>query len=171
LMILPIRKYGDKILRKKAKKIEVIDKDILSMIDDMIETMHNADGVGLAANQIGLAIQLAVIDPLIEEEDHEPSVFINPKIISRDGEEIIMEEGCLSLPEIREEIKRPEKITVRAMDKYGNDFEEEYDDLVARVLQHEIDHLNGILFIDHLSTIKRQLLRKDLREIAKGEKV
>lgn len=137
-----IRKIGDEILRKKAKKVDKIDSHILTILNDMAETMYQRDGVGLAANQVGILRRLVVIDVgegLIE--------LINPEIVYEEGEQI-GPEGCLSIPDVTGEVKRPKKVRIKYIDRFGKENELEGEDLLARAICHEIDHLNGILFID-----------------------
>ena len=161
-----IRKYPDAVLRKKTAPVETVDDDISRLIDDMVETMHAAPGVGLAANQVGVPLQLAVI----ELGDHEGAgphrslvVLINPEMVSMEGS-VVAEEGCLSVPDFTEKVKRAAKVRVRAQDRQGKPFELEAEGLMAKALQHEIDHLNGILFIDRLSPIKKSIFRRRLKK-------
>jgi len=157
---LPIYLYGNDILKKKAKKVtEVADADI-KLIKDMFETMHESNGIGLAANQVGELKQILVVDISDMEagEGTKPMAVINPQIVDEEGE-WEMEEGCLSIPDVREKVWRAEKIRLKYNDINMNDCEVEADGMLARVLLHEIDHLNGVLFIDHLTSTKRTLLR------------
>lgn len=166
--ILPVIKYGDPLLRKKVHTVKDI-KGLKILIENMFETMYNEKGIGLAANQVGKSINLFITDTTgMEDETNsfEPMIFINSSIISSDGE-FIMEEGCLSIPEIRAKIKRPEKITLKFQDEDGNWNENVYTGIMSRVIQHEIDHLNGKYFIDYLPAGKRLLLQKRLLEISK----
>ncbi|HLP16019.1 MAG TPA: peptide deformylase [Bacteroidota bacterium] len=168
--LLPIYLYGSDVLKQKAARMsEVTDEDI-RLIQDMLETMHEANGIGLAATQVGILKQLLVIDLSDSDESGEmkPMAIINPEIIAEEGR-IEIEEGCLSIPDIREPVKRPEKITVRFHDTSMTLQELTAEGMLARVIQHEMDHLNGILFIDHLSTAKRTFLKNKLRKISKGE--
>lgn len=168
---LPVYLYGNDILKKKAKKVtEITDADI-KLIQDMFDTMHHANGIGLAANQIGELRQILVVDVSEMEagKGTKPMVVINPEIIAESDEESEYEEGCLSIPDIREKVWRPEKITLKYNDVNMNELEMEADSVLARVLQHEIDHLNGVLFIDYLSATKRTLIRGKLSKISKGE--
>lgn len=148
---------------------EVTDDDI-TLIQDMLETMHEANGVGLAATQVGVLKQLLVLDVSASDDDAapDPMAIINPEIVDQDGE-VEMEEGCLSIPDIREVVVRPEKITLRYQDASMKPRELKADGLLARVIQHEMDHLNGVLFVDHLSAAKRTFLRNRLRKISKGD--
>jgi peptide deformylase len=167
---LPIYLYGNEILKKKTKFIpDVTDADI-KLIHDMFETMHEANGIGLAANQVGAGKQILVVDISDMEagKGTKPLVVINPEVIDEEGD-WEFEEGCLSIPEVREKVWRAEKITLRFNDVNMKEKKIEADGLMARVLLHEIDHLNGILFTDHLSATKRTLLRSKLTKISKGD--
>jgi peptide deformylase len=166
MAVREIKKYPDPVLRKKTASVGAIDDNLCRLIDDMVETMHAAPGVGLAANQVGVPLQVAVIDIGIHEEEgkkHPLVVFINPEIVSQDGS-IVAEEGCLSVPDFTEKVKRAARVKVRAKDRAGKTFELEADGLMAKALQHEIDHLNGILFIDRLSPIKKSIFRRKLKK-------
>jgi peptide deformylase len=168
---LPVYLYGSDVLKKKAKKVtEVTDADI-KLIHDMFDTMHHANGIGLAANQVGELKQILVIDVSEMEAGKgiQPMVVINPEIIAESEEDTEYEEGCLSIPDIREKVWRPEKISLRYNDINMKEIETEAGGILSRVLQHEIDHLNGILFTDYLTATKRALLRSKLTKISKGE--
>ena len=173
-MIYPITVYGHSVLRKETKDIEKDYPDLCQLIDDMFKTMHNAEGVGLAAPQIGLPIRVFVID-LSVLADKEPKyegfkkTFINPEIIEKSKETVSQEEGCLSIPGVNESVSRPVKIKVRYLDDKLEVREEEFNDYVARVVQHEYDHLEGKLFIDHISPIRRQMNRGKLNGMLKGK--
>ncbi len=173
-MKYPVTVYGDTLLRKKAKEIKQDDPQLKEIIENMWETMYYADGVGLAAPQVGKSIRLFVIDAS-SGADEEPElenfkkVFINPTIIETTGEEWIMNEGCLSLPEIREDVSRPDEVTIHYFDEDFNEHEETYKGFAGRVIQHEYDHLEGFLFIDHLSPLRKRLLKGKLQNIAKGK--
>jgi peptide deformylase len=165
-VIRPILCYPDKRLREPGKDVEVFDEELRALIDDMAETMYAAPGVGLAAPQIGVSKRLFIID--VATEDDEPSdlrVFINPEIVATEGETTFAE-GCLSFPGAREEVDRSERVTVRALDKDGKPFELEADGLLAIAIQHENDHLNGKLMIDHLSVLRRRLLHRTMTKRA-----
>jgi len=162
---MKIIRYGNPILRLKAKLIEEIDDNIKQLAQDMIVTMRESEGIGLAAPQVAQSLALFVIDLSLIEEHGKPMAVINPQITNIEGESLF-DEGCLCIPEVREEVKRPEKIHVNYMDIDGNYHDEELDGLKARVFQHEIDHLNGMLFVDRLGTMKRKLLHKQLKKIA-----
>ena len=167
---LRVIKYGNPILRMKAKKIENIDNDIKQLANDMIEIMRETEGIGLAAPQVAQSLSLLVVDKSLLEENGEPTAYINPDILETEGESTL-EEGCLSIPGIRENVKRPEIISLRYQNISGEMFEKRIDELLARVLQHEIDHLNGILFVDRISSLKRMMLNKKLKEIAAEERI
>ena len=166
MAVWPIRKYGDPILRKKATKVEAFDASLQQIAADMIETMQAAKGIGLAANQIGLSQSLCVVDVGLVTEGAPPQAFVNPVIVKEMGKETAYEEGCLSIPDINEDVMRKERVLVRYQDLTGVPQEQECDGTLARVLLHEVDHLNGIFFVDHLSTLKRKLLSKKLKAIA-----
>jgi len=180
-MILPIIAYGDPVLRKVGKDIDEKYPHLAELIENMKETMKNAQGVGLAAPQIGKAIRLFILDtsPFGADEDLEEDerdflsnfkkVFINAKIISEEGEEWVFNEGCLSIPDIREDVFRKEKITIEYVDEHFEKHTETIDGLAARVIQHEYDHIEGILFTDKISSLKKRLIKKKLENISKGK--
>lgn len=162
-MTRPILTYGHPILRRASQPVAHPNGDLDRLIDDMIETMYAAPGVGLAANQVGSPHRVFVANPA---EDHDPSrllVVINPEMIESEGE-VIAEEGCLSIPELREEVRRARRVLVRGLDRTGRPIEVEGQDLLARIFQHELDHLNGILFVDRLSPAKRDILLRKLKK-------
>jgi len=163
MALLPIRIYGDPILRTKSAPVEKIDAALLSFALDMLETMRDAEGIGLAAVQVGRPIRMLVADVGARAPKGTPRIFINPTIVEAVGESIY-DEGCLSVPGLNAEISRPEKIFLRFADGKGKDREEEFDGLLARVLQHEIDHLNGVLFVDYLSPLRRAVVSRKLKE-------
>jgi peptide deformylase len=171
-MIYPIIMYGDPVLRQKAGEIKK-GTDVKQLIDDMFETMHNANGIGLAAPQIGKSIRLFVVDGTIM--DDEPAmvdfkkVFINPIMLEENGMPWEYEEGCLSIPNIREKISRLEKLRIRYYDQDWNLIEEQYDGLKARVIQHEYDHIEGKMFVDYLTPLRKRLLKGKLADISKGK--
>ena len=170
-MIYPIVAYGHPVLKKRAKNIEKGEIDVLQLAEDMFETMHAASGIGLAAPQIGKSIRMFVVDgsPMEEEDLMDfKKVFINPEIIEEEGEEWAFEEGCLSIPTIREDVNRNEKLRIRYFDENWEEKEEGFDGLKARIIQHEYDHIEGILFTDHLSAFKKRLLKGKLSNISKG---
>lgn len=180
-MVLPIVAYGDPVLRKKAKSIEKDFPKLEELIENMKETMYQAYGVGLAAPQVGIPIRLFVIDasPFAEDEDLDPEekealkklkkVFINAKVISEEGEEWAFNEGCLSIPDIREDVFRKSNITLEYLDEHFQKQTETFSGLSARVIQHEYDHIEGILFTDKLSSLKKRIIKGKLNNIAKGK--
>ncbi len=172
--ILPIVTYNDPVLRKETKEIIQFDDSTHQLIQDMVETMYNSDGVGLAAPQIGKSLRLFVMDgdPVLNEEDEKPGlmVFINPEIVETKGDDIFMDEGCLSIPGIREKVDRPETIVIKYKNKGFLDEEKEYSGWLARIIQHEYDHLHGRLFIDYLSPFRKRMIKGDLAEIDSGKK-
>jgi len=151
-----IRYIGDPVLRRETEAVTVFDKSLNQFLENMIETMHEKDGIGLAAPQIGHSKKVLVVDISPMDEDESPRAFINPEIIDSWGESVL-EEGCLSIPEVREEVVRPEGIEVQYQNPKGEKRVEKYEGWMARVLQHEIDHINGVLFIDLISPIKTKL--------------
>jgi peptide deformylase len=170
MAIREIRKFPDPVLRQKTGRVEKIDRSLEKLIEDMVETMHAAPGVGLAANQVGVALQLAVIDLTTREEREKGTqrpilVIINPEILSAEGS-IAEEEGCLSIPEYAETVKRAARVKVRAQDRTGKGFELEAEGLLAKALQHEIDHLNGLLFVDRLSPLKKSIFKRKYKKLA-----
>lgn len=172
-MILPIFLYGQPVLRKVANKIDNTYPNIDVLINNMYETMYNANGIGLAAPQIGLDIRLFVIDlePLAEDDDKYKGfkkVFINPSIIEYSGEMETIDEGCLSLPGINESVPRPATIKIKYLDQDFTEHEEIYSDFFARCIQHEYDHIEGKLFIDKISGIRKQLIKSKLNNLIKG---
>ncbi|MCC8145808.1 MAG: peptide deformylase [Bacteroidales bacterium] len=172
-MILPIYLYGHPVLRKVTKDISSDYPDLKILLDNMFETMYNADGVGLAAPQIGLEDRILVVD-LSPYEEYDPScagfkkAFINAHIIERGEEEEIMEEGCLSIPHIHEKVPRSNRIRIQYLDENLQPHDEVYEGYKARVIQHEYDHLEGIMFVDHISGIRKQLIRAKLNKIMSG---
>lgn len=181
-MILPIVAYGDPVLKKKAEEIDKDYPELEALIENMFETMYAASGVGLAAPQVGKSIRLFVIDgsPFAEtEEDEEEDplaegmegfkkVFINPKILEESGEEWAFNEGCLSIPKIREDVYRQPKIRIHYFDENWKEHEEVFEGYKARIIQHEYDHIEGVLFTDKISAIRRKLISKKLTNISKG---
>jgi peptide deformylase len=161
MAVLPILKYPDARLKTKAEPVETIDDEIKQLVEDMAETMYDAEGVGLAANQVGVLKRIFVIDIASEDEPSNLTVFINPEILETTGA-LTWEEGCLSFPGITEEIKRAEHVRVRALGVDGKPFELEADGLLAVAIQHENDHLDGVVMLDKLSAIKRRMLGRKL---------
>jgi len=187
LAILPIYTYGQPVLQKRAKPVKKVDDELKKFVEDMFETMHHASGIGLAANQVGSLDRVIVVDisdvddkphegvgEAAEEKDISPKdevkklVLLNPEVVSSERS-WKMEEGCLSIPEIRDEVERAETVRVKYKDLDLNDQEIEASGLLGRVLLHEIDHLNGVLFVDRLGVVKRKLLRGRLNKIQRGE--
>ena len=182
-MVLPIYAYGQSVLRERAAEVEADSPELQALIDDMVETMHAASGVGLAAPQVGRSLRLFVADlsPYADElaEAHggevpvwarAPLVFINPELALDEGSgEVEMEEGCLSIPDLREAVWRPDGLVVRYLDRHFQPQELPAVGQLARVIQHEADHLDGVLYLDHLSPLRRRLLSRRLKAIARGE--
>lgn len=167
MAILPIRKYGDDVLRFPARPVETNDDALQKLIDDMIDTMYAAPGVGLAANQVGVSMRLMVIDLSVGKRPGECHVFINPEIVESSGE-ITEEEGCLSIPDFVEVVTRPEKVRLRYLDRNWQEREMTGEGLMARAMCHEIDHLNGTLFVDHLRGFKKDRILKKITKLAKS---
>lgn len=172
-MIYPIVAYGDSVLRRQTEEISLDYPGLKQLVDDMFETMEHAHGVGLAAPQIGLSIKLIVVDATpFADEDPKAADFkkalINPEIYAEEGEEWDFNEGCLSFPGLHEDVRRPSVVHIRYMDIDGVMHDEVHDGFVARVLQHECDHLNGRTFVDHLSNMRKVMLRRKLDCIARG---
>lgn len=180
-MILPIVAYGDPVLKKKALEIDKDYPKLKALIANMYETMYGASGVGLAAPQVGLAIRMFLVDtsPFAQDEDFTAEeqeqlknfkkTFINPIILEEEGDEWAFNEGCLSIPDVREDVFRQQKIKIQYQDEDFKTYNEEYDGLIARVIQHEYDHVEGILFTDKLSSFKKRLLKGKLQNISKGK--
>ena len=174
MAILPIVEVPDPRLRQISKPVEQVDDDLRRLVDDMFDTMYAAPGIGLAAIQVGVPKRVLVIDLQEQEgEDGEPirdpRVFINPEILETSDHEVPYNEGCLSVPEMYAEVDRPDRIRARWLDRDGTQKEEEITGLLAVCLQHEMDHLNGILFIDHLSRLKREMLLKKLAKLRREQ--
>jgi peptide deformylase len=173
-MILPIVAYGSPILKKKGEEIAPDYPQLKELIANMYETMYNAHGVGLAAPQIGLGIRLFIVDSGTindEEPDQKPmkKVFINPVITEETGDEWLFNEGCLSIPDVREDVERKSKIKIEYFDENFKKYIEEYEGIPARIIQHEYDHVEGVLFTDHLSGMRRTMIKKRLDKITKGQ--
>lgn len=177
-MVLPIYVYGTEALRQETEPVTEDTEALQELIDDMIDTMYAASGIGLAAPQVGRSECLFVVDasPMADEaaEDGEPlppqpMVFINPEIVWESEAECDLEEGCLSIPDVREVVTRPERIKIRYLDRDFEEQELEVGSVLARVLQHEYDHLGGVLFIDHLSAFRKRLLKRALKRMARGD--
>ena len=164
LIILP-----DPLLRQASKPIERIDIETQRLADDMLETMYDAPGIGLAAVQIGVARRMLVIDVSREGEEKQPLVFINPEIVTSSDDRSVYEEGCLSIPDYYAEVERPARVTVKHLDRDGKEQLTEAEGLLATCVQHEIDHLNGVLFIDYISRLKREMVIKKFTKAAKAK--
>jgi peptide deformylase len=163
---LPILIYPSPVIRKKSLKVTSINGELQRLIDDMMETMYAAPGVGLAAPQVGALKQVIVVNPHDERKLTKPMALINPELVAADGH-IVEEEGCLCIPDLREGVPRFKRVVVKAYDRNEKEVVLEASDLLARILQHEIDHLNGVLFIDRLSPAKRQLVKRRLKKAGK----
>jgi len=166
-MIYPIVKFGNPVLEKPAELVTVFDGHLKKLVEDMFESMYEAHGIGLAAPQIGVSKRVAVIDITFKEDADAKLVLVNPEIIHSEGKHT-QPEGCLSIPEFREPVSRARKVTVRAQDLNGQWFEKSGEDLLARALLHETDHLNGKLYISHLSALKRDLMKRKIRKLVKA---
>ncbi len=166
-MIYPIVKFGNPVLEKPAEPITIFDSHLKKLVDDMFESMYAAHGVGLAAPQIGISKRLAVIDVTFKEDPGAKLVIANPEIIRTEGRHS-QNEGCLSIPEFREPVSRARKVTIRAQDVDGKWFEKTGEDLLARAFLHETDHLNGKLYISHISALKRDLMKRKIRKLMKA---
>ena len=173
-MVLPIIAFGSQVLRKKCYEIDSSYKELSTLIENMWETMHNASGVGLAAPQIGLSIRLFIVDthPFFEDETDQcnpiKEVFINPFIIEETGEILDFNEGCLSIPNLREDVSRKSIIKIQYFDSNFNKQEKIFDGISARVIQHEYDHIEGILFVDRISVLRKRMIKRKLLDISKG---
>jgi peptide deformylase len=166
-MIYPIVKLGDPVLEAVAKPVTEFDDKLKKLVEDMFESMYEAHGVGLAAPQIGISLRLAVIDITFKEDPKAKLVLANPEIINAEGRHV-SSEGCLSIPEFRENVTRPKKVTVRAQDVNGKWFEKTGEELLARAFLHETDHLNGKLYISHISALKRDLMKRKIKKLQKA---
>ncbi len=165
MALLPIVKFGHPVLRMPTKAVESIDDNLRTLVEDMIETMDAAEGIGLAAPQVDQPLALLVVNNGLIDEGEEARAYINPVIYEEEGSTTV-EEGCLSIPDIREDVTRPETIRLKYQDLSGVEHDESCSGMLARVLQHEVDHLNGVLFVDRISPVKRQLLAKRLKKLA-----
>ncbi|MFC3751110.1 peptide deformylase [Aquamicrobium ahrensii] len=164
LIILP-----DPLLRQVSRPVERVDESLRKLADDMLETMYDAPGIGLAAIQVGLPLRLLVIDLAKEDDEPAPHVFVNPEILHSSDERSVYEEGCLSIPEYYAEVERPASVRVKYVDRDGEAREMAAEGLMATCLQHEIDHLNGVLFIDHISKLKRDIVMRKFRKLARDK--
>lgn len=170
MAILPIRIYPDPVLRKKCRRVETFDDDLRKLAANMVETMHAAPGVGLAAPQVGVDLRLAVVDVSVGEDPAALRVLVNPEITRREGLETDTE-GCLSLPGITDKVDRPLLITLKAQGLTGEPFELQAEDYLARAICHEVDHLEGVLFTDHLRGLRRERARRQLKKLAAEQEV
>lgn len=164
---MPLVLLPDPVLRQKSAPVERVDADLGRLVDDMLETMYDAPGIGLAAIQVGVPRRLLVLDVSKDEDGRNPHIFINPEIVSASDERATYEEGCLSIPDYYAEVERPATVKVRHLDREGKEQMTEAEGLLATCLQHEIDHLNGVLFIDHISKLKRDMVVKKFAKLAK----
>jgi peptide deformylase len=167
-MIRPLVILPDPVLRQISRPVERVDDALRRFADDMLETMYDAPGIGLAAIQVGEPLRMLVIDLAKEDEPKAPHLFINPEIVARGDGASVYEEGCLSIPDYYAEVERPDTVTVTYLDRDGREQTVEADGLMATCLQHEIDHLNGVLFIDHISKLKRDMVVRKFRKLSKG---
>jgi peptide deformylase len=166
-MIYSIVKFGDPVLEKQAEPVTSFDDELKKLVEDMFESMYAAHGVGLAAPQIGISKRLAVIDVTFKEDPEAKLVLANPEIVHTEGRHT-QNEGCLSIPDFRESVTRPKKVTIRAQDVNGKIYEKTGEELLARAFLHETDHLNGKLYISHLSALKRDLIKRKIRKLMKA---
>jgi peptide deformylase len=166
-MIYPIVKFGDPVLEKPSAEVTGFDEELERLVEDMFESMYAARGVGLAAPQIGISKRIAVVDVTFKEDPGARLVLINPVILHKEGRQR-SSEGCLSIPEFREEVTRAKTVTIRAQDLKGKHFEHTGEDLLARAFQHETDHLNGKLYISHISAVKRDLIKRKIKKLVKA---
>ncbi len=165
MAVRPIVIYGDPVLRENAKPVEEIDQEVKDLVADMIATLQDANGLGLAAPQVGVSKRIFITDLSSLELTESMRVFINPEIVESSGE-VILEEGCLSFPGLYQKVSRPEQVKIKALDVEGHEFELEVSGMLARAILHEFDHLEGVLFIDHLSSLSRALIKGKLRKLA-----
>lgn len=168
MSVLPIRIFPDDVLRQRCPPVESFDDDLRRLVDDMVETMHAAPGVGLAAPQVGVLQRVMVVDLSVGEDAEQIHVFVNPEIVEEAGS-VIDFEGCLSIPGLNEKVRRPERVRVRARGVDGKELEIEAEDWLARAICHETDHLNGILFVDHLRGLRREKARRQLKKLAEEQ--
>ena len=168
-MIRPILKYGDSLLHDRARSVDRITPDVERLIDDMIETMYAAPGIGLAAPQVGDRLRVCVVDISVGRDPHGLLVMINPEVIERDGIQL-EEEGCLSVPGFNATVVRPARIVIKAQDRNGDVFQCEGTELLARAFQHELDHLDGLLFVEHLRGVKRDMIVRKIRKLTRSGK-
>ncbi|MEM1202892.1 MAG: peptide deformylase [Acidobacteriota bacterium] len=166
MALLPIRIFPDPVLRVECPPVETFDDDLRRLVDDMVETMYDAPGVGLAAPQVGVEKRLALVDVSVGREEGKLLVLVNPRIVHQEGSEVDFE-GCLSIPRLSEKVKRPQAVKITAQNLDGEPFELETEGFEARAICHELDHLDGVLFIDHLRGLRRDKVRRQLRRMAK----
>jgi peptide deformylase len=164
MAIRKIELYGSPVLREKARPIEKITPEVLALLDDMVDSMRYAQGAGIAANQVGVPLRALVIDLGAHGDKENLAFLINPEWVSQEGS-AIMEEGCLSIPKIYEKVPRPERVKIRALDRQGNTFELEGEEFLCKALCHEVDHLDGILFLDRISPLKRDLVKRKIKKL------
>jgi peptide deformylase len=170
MSILPIRLYPDSVLRAKCREVEDLGPEFQRLVESMIDTMHAAPGIGLAAPQVGVDLRLAVVDLSVGDDPEGLLVLVNPRIVERKGEESEVE-GCLSLPGITDKVERPTWILVEALDRDGSEIEIEAEDLMARAICHELDHLDGVLFTDHLRGLRRERAKRSLKKLAEEQEL
>jgi len=164
MAIRKIELYGSPVLREKAQPIQEITPEIQTLLDDMVETMRHAQGAGIAANQVGVALRALVVDVGIHTDKEDLVYLINPEWVHQEGSALV-EEGCLSIPKIYEKVPRPTKVRVRALDRHGKPFELEGEDFLCKALCHEVDHLDGILFLDRLTPLKRDVVKRKIKKL------
>ena len=169
-MVRKVRLLGDPVLRTEAEDVEAYDDDLRALVRDMFETMYHEEGIGLAAPQVGISKRVIVLDLRREDHDDEPIALVNPRLTWKSTETAKQTEGCLSIPGLEEIVERPAKVRVEARDPEGEPIELEADELLARALQHEIDHLDGILFLDRVSALKRRMLLRKWKKLEEEEK-
>lgn len=168
MSVLKLHLLGSPVLRQRSAPVDAVDDTVRRLVDDLLETMYAAKGVGLAANQVGVARRVAVVD--VGQDTPAPLVLVNPRIVGRGDETDVAEEGCLSIPDIFGDVERPKGVILEALDRDGKPYRLETDGYQARAIQHEIDHLDGVLFLDHLSAVKRGLLLSKWKRLRKGAK-
>lgn len=170
MAIRAIRIYPDPVLRVQCRAVTNFDESLRKLVHDLIETMHAAPGIGLAASQVGVDLRVAVVDLSVGEDPEQLYVFVNPEIARRQGQETDVE-GCLSLPGITDKVERPTYVLIKALDAEGNPFEMEAEDWLARAICHELDHLDGVLFVDHLRGLRRERSKRQLKKLATEQEV
>jgi len=168
MTVRPVRIYGDPVLRLKAREIAEFDDSLRQLVADLEQTMHAFNGVGLAANQVGVAQRVLIVDVPVDDETRARHVLVNPLLSEREGTQD-GEEGCLSIPGIYEDVKRARSVRVRAFDEFGRPVEFAAEGYLARAIQHEVDHLDGVLFVDRISALKRALLKRRLEDLSRGD--